>query len=47
MKNEIPKPFKNQFKTFEEYRKWSVEKSKLILKQAFEKNISNERTLED
>lgn len=36
MKNEIPKPFKNQFKTFEDYTKWCIEKSKQELLNAFE-----------
>ena len=37
MKNEIPKPFKNQFKTFEDYKNWCMEKSKQELLKAFEK----------
>lgn len=40
-KNEIPKQFKNLFKTWDEYKEWCIQKSKLQLEQAFEKLEQN------
>jgi hypothetical protein len=37
MDKRIPKPFQKQFKTFEEFRDWSIEKNKHLLTKAFEK----------
>lgn len=36
MKNVIPVQFRNQFKTFEDYKNWCMEKSKQELLKAFE-----------
>ena len=40
MEKQIPKQFQNIFNTWEEYRLWSIEKSKNYLHQAFEKHES-------
>lgn len=37
MKNVIPVQFRNQFKTFEDYKNWCMGKSKQELLKAFEK----------
>jgi hypothetical protein len=42
MDKKIPKPFKNIFNTWEEYREWSIEKSKQELLKAFP-NENNDR----
>lgn len=42
MVKKIPKPFKNIFNTWEEYREWSIEKSKQELLKAFP-NENNDR----
>jgi hypothetical protein len=42
MKNKIPIQFRDQFKTFEEYKDWCLEKSKKELMRVFEKtNVTN------
>ena len=43
MDKKIPKPFKNIFITWEDYRDWSMEKVRTILKFAFEKYENNNR----
>lgn len=40
-KREIPKQFQSIFNTWEEYREWCIEKSKVELEKAFEKNERN------
>ena len=37
MDDRIPRPFQNQFKSFEEFRDWTIEKNKQILYKSFEK----------
>jgi len=36
-KREIPKQFQSIFNTWEDYRNWTIEKSKKELEKAFEK----------
>lgn len=43
-KKEIPKQFKNLFKTWDEYKEWCIQKSKFQLEQAFEKLEKNGNT---
>ena len=43
MEKQIPKQFQNIFNTWEEYRLWSIEKSKYYLHQAFENHESKNR----
>jgi len=42
MNKTIPKKFKGIFNTWEEYRDWCIEKSKIQLEQAFEKLENND-----
>lgn len=43
-KKDIPIQFRNTFKSFEEYKEWCIQKSKLQLEQAFEKLERNGNT---
>ena len=40
-KTDIPKPFRNIFNTWEDYRDWAVEKSKQELERAFQNGNKN------
>ena len=42
-KKTIPKQFRRVFENWEDYREWAIEKSKQQLKQAFTKQIENEK----